>query len=115
MSTRERRAKQVPGIDAGALRQRIAELESQLAVADRPSELVLNEGTLRAVVDCLPFDVFLIGADGRYVLQNTACLENWGNVVGKRPGLNVLRLDPALTIDPEDIEGFLMTLESLVT
>jgi acetylornithine/N-succinyldiaminopimelate aminotransferase len=38
-----------------------------------------------------------------------------GYVLGKRPGLNVLRLDPALTIDPKDIEGFLTTFESLVT
>ena len=38
-----------------------------------------------------------------------------GYVVGKRPGLNVLRLDPALTIDREDIEGFLVTLEDLVS
>ena len=42
-------------------------------------------------------------------------LVNRGYVLGKRPGLNVLRLDPALTIDPEDIEGFLVTLENLVT
>ena len=42
-------------------------------------------------------------------------LVDQGYVLGKRAGLNVLRLDPALTIDPEDIEGFLVTLESLMT
>jgi len=42
-------------------------------------------------------------------------LVNRGYVLGKRPGQNVLRLDPALTIDPKDIEGFLTTFESLVT
>lgn len=30
-----------------------------------------------------------------------------GFIVGRRPGTNVLRLDPSLTIDPSDIEGFL--------
>ena len=42
-------------------------------------------------------------------------LVNRGYVLGKRPGLSVLRLDPPLTIDPEDIEGFLLTLESLLS
>ena len=38
-----------------------------------------------------------------------------GFVVGRRPGVSVLRLDPSLTIDPEDIECFLKTLEDVLT
>jgi acetylornithine/N-succinyldiaminopimelate aminotransferase len=38
-----------------------------------------------------------------------------GYVVGKRPGLNVLRLDPALTIDSNDITGFIETFETVLT
>jgi 4-aminobutyrate aminotransferase-like enzyme len=38
-----------------------------------------------------------------------------GYVLGRRPGVNVLRLDPSLTIDQEDIEGFLETFEAVLT
>jgi 4-aminobutyrate aminotransferase-like enzyme len=34
--------------------------------------------------------------------------------LGRRPGVNVLRLDPALTIDRKDIEDFLETLEDVL-
>ena len=37
-------------------------------------------------------------------------LVNRGYIPGRRPGVSVTRLDPALTIDREDIEGFLTTL-----
>jgi acetylornithine aminotransferase len=37
-----------------------------------------------------------------------------GFVLGRRPGVNVLRLDPSLTIDREDIEGFLAALEEIL-
>jgi acetylornithine aminotransferase len=37
-----------------------------------------------------------------------------GYMLARRPGLNVLRLDPALTIDRADIEGFLETLEDVL-
>jgi acetylornithine aminotransferase len=37
-----------------------------------------------------------------------------GFVVGRRPGVGVLRLDPSLTIDREDIEGFLEALEAVL-
>jgi acetylornithine aminotransferase len=38
-----------------------------------------------------------------------------GYILAQRPGLNVLRLDPSLTIDRKDIETFLKTLEKVVT
>lgn len=44
-----------------------------------------SETRLRTVVESLPFDFFLIGPDGRYVMQNAACKRNWGDGVGKRP------------------------------
>jgi acetylornithine/N-succinyldiaminopimelate aminotransferase len=37
-----------------------------------------------------------------------------GYIVGRRPGVNVLRLDPSLTIDERDIEGFLETLDAVL-
>lgn len=42
-----------------------------------------------------------------------ALLDN-GFVVAQRPGLSVLRLDPALTISREDLEGFIRTLEAVL-
>ena len=37
-----------------------------------------------------------------------------GYVLGRRSGFCVLRIDPALTIDLEDIEGFLETFEAVL-
>jgi acetylornithine aminotransferase len=37
-----------------------------------------------------------------------------GFIVGRRPGVNVLRLDPPLTIERADIEGFLRALEAVL-
>jgi acetylornithine aminotransferase len=37
-----------------------------------------------------------------------------GYIVGRRPGVSVLRLDPSLTIGRADVEGFLETLEDVL-
>ena len=44
-----------------------------------------SEILLRTAIDSLPFDFFVIGTDGYYVMQNSACKERWGDVIGKRP------------------------------
>jgi PAS domain S-box-containing protein len=44
-----------------------------------------DEAWLRTLIDRLPFDIFLIGRDDRYLLQNTSCKNNWGDIIGKRP------------------------------
>jgi PAS domain S-box-containing protein len=44
-----------------------------------------SEARLRTVIESLPFDFFLIDQTGRYVMQNSTCRENWGNLLGKRP------------------------------
>ena len=38
-----------------------------------------------------------------------------GYVLARRPGVSVLRLDPALTIERTDIEGFLKALDDVLT
>jgi acetylornithine aminotransferase len=38
-----------------------------------------------------------------------------GYVLGRRPGLAILRLDPSLTVDQGDIEGFLETFEAVLS
>jgi PAS domain S-box-containing protein len=47
--------------------------------------LELSEARLRAAIDCLPFDFFVIGKNGRYEMANAVCRKLWGNLIGKRP------------------------------
>ena len=42
------------------------------------------------------------------------CYSN-GYILAQRPGLNVLRLDPSLTIEHGDIEGFLEVFEQVLS
>ncbi len=44
-----------------------------------------SQALLGSAIENLPFDFFAIGADGRYVLQNSFCKERWGNLIGTRP------------------------------
>ena len=44
-----------------------------------------SEARFRSAIDSVPFDFFLISPNGRYLLQNAACIRSWGDVVGKRP------------------------------
>jgi PAS domain S-box-containing protein len=44
-----------------------------------------NRATLQATIECLPFDFFAIGLDGRYILQNAASKQHWGEAFGKLP------------------------------
>jgi acetylornithine aminotransferase len=37
-----------------------------------------------------------------------------GYIVGRRPGVHVLRIDPSLTVEREDIDGFLATFASVL-
>ncbi|MBN2131895.1 MAG: PAS domain S-box protein, partial [Sedimentisphaerales bacterium] len=42
-----------------------------------------SETRLRAAIENLPFDFFLLDKTGRYAMINAACREHWGDVVGK--------------------------------
>ncbi|MGA2063056.1 MAG: PAS domain S-box protein, partial [Thermoguttaceae bacterium] len=48
-------------------------------------ELTKSRAMLRATIDCLPFDFFALGSDGRYILQNATSKAHWGDVMGKLP------------------------------
>jgi 4-aminobutyrate aminotransferase-like enzyme len=37
-----------------------------------------------------------------------------GYIVGRRPGVNVLRIDPSLTIEREHVEGFLEAFDDVL-
>ncbi len=68
------------------LRQRIGELDKS-EIKRKRAEESLRAGTalLRTAIDNLPFDFFVIGTNGYYVMQNSTCRERWGDLIGKRP------------------------------
>jgi PAS domain S-box-containing protein len=44
-----------------------------------------REAQLSTLVESLPFELFGIGNDGRYFLQNEVCRRHWGDFIGKKP------------------------------
>ena len=54
-------------------------------------------------------------AEASFTVETHRELLRRGFVLGRRPGVNVLRLDPALTIDRRDIAAFLRTLEDVLS
>jgi PAS domain S-box-containing protein len=44
-----------------------------------------REAQLSTLVESLPFELFGIGRDGRYFLQNEVCRKHWGDFIGKKP------------------------------
>jgi PAS domain S-box-containing protein len=66
------------------LEERVAELESQIAETAKPMDSAQEDCSfLRAVIENLPFEVWVCGADGRYVIQNALDMAYWGNNIGK--------------------------------
>ncbi len=47
--------------------------------------LRLSEARLRAAIDSLPFDFFMLDENGRYVMQSAGSFSHWGDIRGKRP------------------------------
>lgn len=50
-----------------------------------------------------------------YTVRTHQELVRRGFIVGKRPGINVFRIDPGLTIERRDIEKFLKTFEDILS
>jgi len=44
-----------------------------------------NEALLRATIESLPFDLFVLDKNGRYSLINSTARRRWGEVAGRRP------------------------------
>ena len=61
------------------MRRQVAQLRSVVAERDR------DRAILSATIECLPFEFFAIGTNGRYVLQNTASRRNAGEAIGRCP------------------------------
>lgn len=47
--------------------------------------IVEREAFLNAVIENLPFDMWAIDRDSRYILQNARSRKNWGDLTGKDP------------------------------
>ena len=78
------------------LRRRVGLLEAEGSVGGEPptapprpaghaQERPPLEAILSAAIECLPFDFFAIGRDGRYLLQNALSRQYYGDAIGKRP------------------------------
>ncbi len=44
-----------------------------------------REAQLNSIIESIPFDVFALDNEQRYILQNTPAKRVWGDIVGKRP------------------------------
>jgi len=44
-----------------------------------------SEARLKSAIESMPFDFFALDESGRYILQNSHCRRNWGDLLGKRP------------------------------
>lgn len=61
-------------------------LEAEIAERRRAEKAARESGArLRAVVESLPFDLWVSDREGHYVLQNSASRRHWGDRLGVRP------------------------------
>lgn len=65
----------------------------------REKQVSESEALLKSTIESIPFDFFVIGKDGRYLIQNTMCKKNWGDLIGKTPS--------DVDVDPETTELWL--------
>ncbi len=67
----------------------LAFVSTQIAMAierKRSEEAVReSEALLQTVFESMPFELWVCGADGRYVMQNPTSVARWGNQIGKLP------------------------------
>jgi len=52
-------------------------------VSQRTEDLRRSESRIVAVMESLPFDLFVLDAEGRYLLQNASCRRHWGELAGR--------------------------------
>jgi two-component system cell cycle sensor histidine kinase/response regulator CckA len=70
---------------AGSIRDINEQKLAEEALRESKERVQDSEARLRAAIESLPFEFFLIDETGRYAVQNTVCIQNWGDLVGKRP------------------------------
>jgi len=70
--------------DANGAVSRVIGVAEDITERKHSEEVVrTGEARLRAAVESLPFDFFMLSTDGRYVMQNSVCKRHWGDSVGK--------------------------------
>ena len=47
------------------------------------NQLKENRTLLKSVIDSLPFSLFAMNKENKYILQNSQCRKSWGNIIGK--------------------------------
>ena len=74
--------------------EQLEKLKSEVEKAAKAKELLCDfeealaerEALLQSLIESLPFQLFALGADGRYILDNAECRKAYGNnIVGKKP------------------------------
>ena len=77
------------------LLERLQELEKTAEATEKVKELLCEfeekikerEALLESIIESLPFDLFVLDQDGRYILENTTCKRHYdGSIIGKKPG-----------------------------
>jgi PAS domain S-box-containing protein len=71
--------------EAGEPDGMIAMMRDVTAQEEAEESLRESKAFLQAAIECLPFDFFAVGGDGRYNMQNSTSFERWGNILGKLP------------------------------
>ncbi len=59
-------------------------ISSAISRARLYTEARQNEARLKAAMESMPFDFWAMDRNGQYVLQNSACIQRWGERVGKQ-------------------------------
>jgi PAS domain S-box-containing protein len=76
----------------------LAFVSTQIAMAierKRSEEAVRgSQALLHTVFESMPFELWVCGTDGRYVMQNPTSVARWGNQIGKLP--SETGIDPAV-------------------
>ena len=61
-------------------------LETERAERKRVKQSLRENGArLHTTIENLPFDLWMLGSDGFYIMQNSACKIRYGEILGKRP------------------------------
>jgi PAS domain S-box-containing protein len=66
--------------------KRVKQLEQEVfELKDIEEDLQKSKGILNAVFDSLPFDIFALDLNNRYIMQNSMSRNNWGDLIDKSP------------------------------
>ena len=77
--------RKIPVVKNGEVVRVITVLRDITARKKAEEKLRKREMLLRATIDSLPFDFFAVDTNHRYIIQNKVCVDNWGELIGKKP------------------------------